>query len=108
MWVGGQCQARTALPPGMTLYPSYRRLGWPQGRSGRVRKSRPNGIRSPDRPARSKSLYRLSYRGPHENTSNKINFIYIYIYEYYSREEENGKEMGCTREALRLEEYTGF
>ena len=41
--------------------------GWvgPKGRSGRVRKfSPPTGIRSPDRPARSESLYRLSYRGP--------------------------------------------
>ena len=28
-------------------------------------KSLPTGIRSPDRPARSESLYRLSYRGPH-------------------------------------------
>ena len=34
-----------------------------QGRSGQVRKiSPPTGIRSPDRPARSQSLYRLSYR----------------------------------------------
>jgi hypothetical protein len=41
------------------------RLGGPQGRSGRVRKiSPPTGIRSPDRPALSKSLYRLSYPGP--------------------------------------------
>ena len=40
----------------------------PQGRSGRMRKiSRPTGIRSPDRPARSESLYRLSYRGPPSN-----------------------------------------
>ena len=36
----------------------------PQGRFGRVRKiSPPTGIRSPDRPARSESLYRLSYPG---------------------------------------------
>ena len=28
-------------------------------------KSRPTGIRSPDRPARRQSLYRLSYTGPH-------------------------------------------
>ena len=28
-------------------------------------KSGPNGIRSPDRPASSESLYRLRYRGPH-------------------------------------------
>jgi hypothetical protein len=46
-------------------YPLYRRLGGPQGRSGRVRKiSPPTGIRSPDRPVRSQSLYRLSYRSP--------------------------------------------
>jgi hypothetical protein len=50
------------LPPGKTRYPLYRRLGGPQSRSGKVRKiSPPTGIRSPDRPARSQSLYRLSY-----------------------------------------------
>ena len=43
-------------------YPFYRRLGGPQGRSGRERKISPN--RSPDRPVRSESLYRLSYPGP--------------------------------------------
>ena len=38
----------------------------PQGRSGQMRKiSPPTGIRSPDRPARSKSLHRLSYPDPH-------------------------------------------
>ena len=47
-----------------TRCPLYRRMGGPQGRSGRVRKiSPPTGIRSPDRPAHSESLYRLSYRG---------------------------------------------
>jgi hypothetical protein len=46
-----------------TRYPLYRRLGGPQGRSGRVRKTRLIGIRSPDRLARSESLYRLSYIG---------------------------------------------
>ena len=51
------------LRPGKTRYPLYRRLGGPQGRSGQVRKtSPPTGIRSPDRPARSQSLYRLSYQ----------------------------------------------
>jgi hypothetical protein len=29
------------LPPGKTLYPLYRRLGGPKGRSGQVRKSLP-------------------------------------------------------------------
>jgi len=36
--MGGQRHAPAALPPGMNRYPLYRRLGGPQGRSGRVRK----------------------------------------------------------------------
>jgi hypothetical protein len=36
MRVGDQHHAPAALPPGMTQYPLYRRLGRPQGRSGRV------------------------------------------------------------------------
>jgi hypothetical protein len=51
-----------SLFPGKTRCPLYRRLGGPQDRSGQVRKiSPPTGIRSPDRPARSQSLYRLRY-----------------------------------------------
>ena len=43
-------------------------LGGPQGQSGRVRKiSPPTGIRFPDRPSRSESLYRLSSRGPRQH-----------------------------------------
>ena len=54
-----------------TRYPLYRRLGGPQGRSGMVRKiSLPTGIRSPDRPARSQSLYRLSYPGRQKRESS--------------------------------------
>ena len=34
------------LPPGKTRYPFYRRLGGPQGRSGRVEILVPAGIRS--------------------------------------------------------------
>ena len=61
MAVGGQHHTPAALPQGKTRYPLYRRLGGPQGRSGLVRKISPlTGIRSPDRLARSKSLYRLS------------------------------------------------
>jgi len=36
--VGGQRHAPAALPPGKTRYLFYRRLGGPQGRSGRVQK----------------------------------------------------------------------
>jgi hypothetical protein len=39
--VGGQRHAPAALSPGMTQYPLYRRLGGPQGRSGRVLKISP-------------------------------------------------------------------
>jgi len=35
-----------ALPPGKTRYPLYRRLGGPQGRSGRAENHFPTGIRS--------------------------------------------------------------
>jgi len=41
MWVGRQRHAPAALPPVKTRYPLYRRLGGPQGRSGRVRKILP-------------------------------------------------------------------
>ena len=41
MGVGGQHHTPAALPSGKTRYPLYRRLGWPQGRSGRVLKISP-------------------------------------------------------------------
>jgi hypothetical protein len=41
MGVGGQRHAPAALPPGMTRYQLYSRLGGPQGRSGRVLKISP-------------------------------------------------------------------
>jgi hypothetical protein len=81
--VGVQHHAPVALPPGMTRYPLYMRLCGPHDRSGRVRKISPHRgffiskfvhssiynlpkrrrIRSPECPARSQSLYRLSYPG---------------------------------------------
>jgi len=65
---GGEWSAARScrtLPPGKTRYPFYRRLGGPQGRSGRAEKSRPHRDSIPDRPARSQSLYRLSYPAHH-------------------------------------------
>ena len=55
--VGGQRHAPGLFTLGKeTRYPFCRRLGGPQGRSGRVRKiSPPTGVRSPYRPASSKS-----------------------------------------------------
>jgi len=50
------------LPPGKTRYPFYSRLGGPQGLSGRAENLAPTRDSILDRPARSQSLYRLSYR----------------------------------------------
>ena len=50
------------LPPGNTRYPFYTRLGGPPGPVCTGGKSRPNRDSIPDRPARSQSPYRLSYR----------------------------------------------
>ena len=59
---GSASRPGRSLPPGKTRYQLYRRLSGSQGRSGQVRKiSPPTGVRSPDRPARSPSLYRLRY-----------------------------------------------
>ena len=46
MGVGGQPHAPAASTPGKTQYPLYRRLGGPQGRSGRAENLVPTGIRS--------------------------------------------------------------
>jgi hypothetical protein len=62
--VGDQRQAPVVLPPGKR--PGTHRIGDWVGlsRSGRMREiSPPTGIRSPDRPACSESLYRLSHPG---------------------------------------------
>jgi len=74
--VGSQRHAPAALPLGKTRYLLYRRLGGHQDRSRRVRKiSLPTGIRSPDLPERSESLYRLS-RSP---VTIIITVIYILL-----------------------------
>jgi hypothetical protein len=68
-WSASASRPGRALPPGKEpRYPLDRRLGGPQSRSGRrgEKKNLPlSGIepRSPDRPARSQTLYCLRYRG---------------------------------------------
>jgi hypothetical protein len=65
MGVGGQRHAPAALPPGMTRYPLYRRLDKaPEPVWTGAKNLAHTGIRSPDRPARSESLYRLRYPCP--------------------------------------------
>jgi hypothetical protein len=66
MGVGGQRHAPAALPSGKT--------GWATGPVWtRAENLAPTRIRSPDRPARSESLYRLSYRGPPTRTVTQHN-----------------------------------
>ena len=73
---GSESRPGRSLPPGKTRYPLYRRLGGPQGRSGQVRKiSSPTGIRSPDLPARSQSLYRLSYPSSRVSRRNLLGLL---------------------------------
>jgi hypothetical protein len=64
MWVGGERHAPPVLPLEKTPYPLYRRLdGAPGSVWTGAENLDPTGIRSPDRPARSDSLYRLSNAG---------------------------------------------
>ena len=51
-WVDGQRHAPTALPPGEILYPPYKRLSGPWGRSGRVLKFCPQRNSIPGRPSK--------------------------------------------------------
>jgi hypothetical protein len=60
--VRGQRHVPAALPPGKT---KYHCTGWAPGPVWTGAENLvPTGIRSPDRPARSESLYRLRYSGP--------------------------------------------
>ena len=63
--MGGQRHAPAALPLGNIRYAWYRRLDGPQGPVWAGSENlAPTEIRSPELPARSESLHRLSYPGP--------------------------------------------
>jgi hypothetical protein len=56
--------------PGKEPIPIVQEAGWVTGQVWKgAENPAPNGIRSPDRPARSKSLHRLGYPGPPEPMS---------------------------------------
>jgi hypothetical protein len=63
--MGGQRHAPAALLPGKDSVPIVQEDGWAPGPvwTGAANLD-PTGIRSPDRPARSGSLYPLRYPGP--------------------------------------------
>jgi hypothetical protein len=63
MWVGN-ARPRPLYPLERGPVPILLDTGWPQGRSGLVGNiSLPTVFRTPNRPFRSESLYRLSYTG---------------------------------------------
>ena len=65
MDIGGQRHAPAALPPEMTQYPLYKRLGGPQGQSERLRNiSHSPGFDSRTVEPVSQSLYRPHYPVP--------------------------------------------
>jgi hypothetical protein len=68
MGVGGQRHAPAALPLERDPVPIVQQAAWAPGPVWTGAENLPPPaflIRSPDRPARSESLYRLSYPGPH-------------------------------------------
>ena len=82
---GGEWSAarfRRTLPPGENRYPFYRRLGGPQGRSGRAENLVPTGIRAPTVHAVAQSLYRLSYPA-HKRTNTIEDFdVLLTVHQY--------------------------
>ena len=65
MEVGGQRHAPATLPPGKRPRALVQEAGWVPGPVWTGTESlAPTGIRSPEPPAHSESLYRLRYPGP--------------------------------------------
>ena len=58
------------LPQGKTRYPFLQENVWAPGPVWRGGKSRPHRYSIPDRPVRSQSLHRLSYRAHNMNVYN--------------------------------------
>jgi hypothetical protein len=71
MGVGGHCHAPATFTPGKDPASIVQETGWAPGPvlTG-AENLASTGIRSPDRPPRSESLYRLSYRGPQCNVGD--------------------------------------
>jgi hypothetical protein len=62
--MGDQRLAPAALSPGRDPVPTVQETGWaPRTSLDGCGKSRPYGVRAPDCPARSESLYRIRYPG---------------------------------------------
>jgi hypothetical protein len=73
MGVDGQLDDPADFPPGKTPYPLW------VGPRASLKNLAPNGIRSPDRPARSELLFRLSYPGPVTNVEKMRNIYSLSV-----------------------------
>ena len=72
--VRGQRHAPAALYPGKDPVPIVQEVGWAPGPVWTGAENLGlTGIRYPDRPARSQSQYRLSYRGPNSKEGGRDN-----------------------------------
>ena len=73
--MGGQRNAPAALSPEKT---PLQEAEWEDGSVWTGAENLAvTGIRSPDRPARSESLYRLSFRGPHHQGYRRTVFCFV-------------------------------
>jgi hypothetical protein len=89
--VGGWSAQRPGrLTPGNNTVPIVQDAGWTPGSvwTG-IENLAPTGIRSPDRPARSESLYRLSYRGPRNYSNKQVNINIANLFREFSTETLN-------------------
>ena len=84
---GGQRHAPAAFYPGKDPVPIVPEAVWAPGPVWTSEENLvPTGIRSPDRPAHSQSLYRLSYRAHNNNYNNNNYFKCVnnYVYDYFN------------------------
>ena len=82
--VSGQQHAPAVLYPRKKAVPILQEIGLAPGPVWKGGKSRPTGIRSPDLPGRSQSLYRLSYRSTLFHIRVQRNNYNLYIVRFHN------------------------
>ena len=101
MGVGGQPHAPAASTPGKDRVPIVQKAGWAPGSVWTGGKSRPHRHSIPDRPARSESLYQLSYRAHFLfiKLINILDFLNIFLYLCLTSYNYTPDRRKCTIEA---------
>ena len=98
-WWGASVTPRPLFTPGKDPVP-VQEAGWAPGLAwAGAENLAPTGIRSPDRPARSESLYRLSYRGPLSSMYLCINLMQN-VRNFSEQLRNIGKNSGLLRKVL--------